>query len=104
MIRDLVSSSVNSVNDMLPLRYSGIVRESAESLVVSTVKEQLNRRQQGQTTENITRNFIRLDSRTIIFYQSSPFRFLTFACGLVEVRLAASQKLEMWLINPKLSR
>ena len=53
------------------------------------MREQLNRRTQGQQSENITRNFIRL---------------LTFASGLPEIRKAVAVKLEMWLINPKISR
>ena len=46
-------------------RYSAL-QEVVEQFTVSVVKEQLNRRTQGQQGENITRNFIRL---------------LTFACG-----------------------
>ena len=58
------------------------------------IEEHLNivyhcRRTQGQQSENITRNFI---------------RFLSFACGLPEIRLIVAGKLEMWLINPKISR
>ena len=42
----------------------------------------------GQQSE-LTRNFI---------------RFLTFACGVPEVRLIVASKLEIWLINPKIAR
>jgi len=65
------------------------VEDRVEQVVVDTVRDQLNRRQQGQGTENITRNFI---------------KFLTFACGSGEVRQLAASKLEMWMMNPKISR
>ena len=51
-------------------RYSHMM-DYVEQFVLTIVKDQLNRRSQGQGVENITRNFI---------------RFLTFACGLGEVR------------------
>ncbi|XP_071443700.1 integrator complex subunit 1 [Hetaerina americana] len=60
--------------------------ESVEQVVMDAVREQLNRR---QPPENITRNFLRL---------------LTSTAGLVEVRLTAATRLEMWLQNPKLTR
>ena len=66
-------------------RFEGI-RESIETLVVEVVKEQFNRR---QGTDNITRNFI---------------KFLTTACGLLEIRHLVVPKLEMWIMNPKISR
>ena len=69
-------------------RYSAMP-DVVEQITVGVVKEQLNRRTQGQQSENITRNFIRL---------------LTFATGLAEIRLLVASKLEMWLINPKISR
>ena len=69
-------------------RYSAMP-DVVEQITVGVVKEQLNRRTQGQQSENITRNFI---------------RFLSFACGLPEIRLIVAGKLEMWLINPKISR
>merc|ERR1719427_701510 len=53
---------------------------------MNTVREQLNRR---QGADNITRNFL---------------RFLTYACGLQEVRHLVVHKLEMWLINQKICR
>ncbi|XP_067009610.2 integrator complex subunit 1 [Anabrus simplex] len=61
-------------------------QESVEAIVMEAVREQLNRR---QPTDSITRNFLRL---------------LSASCGLVEVRLAASTRLEIWLQNPKLMR
>ncbi|XP_063229314.1 integrator complex subunit 1 isoform X2 [Bacillus rossius redtenbacheri] len=61
-------------------------QENVETIVMEAVREQLNRR---QPAENITRNFLRLLSAT---------------CGLVEVRLAATPRLEMWFQNPKLIR
>ena len=69
-------------------RYSAL-QELVEQVTVTIVKEQLNRRSQSQQNENITKNFI---------------RFLTFSCGLQEIRLIVAGKLEMWLINPKISR
>ena len=65
------------------------MEERVEMVVVEIVRDQLTRRQQGQGTENITRNFI---------------RFLTYACGSAEVRQVASSRLEMWMMNPKISR
>ena len=83
----------------LPINREPVVEESGvvtrynqaeiEYLVTAIVKEQINRRSQGQQSENITKNFI---------------RFLTFACGLVDIRNTVANKLEMWLINPKISR
>ena len=83
----------------LPINREPVVEESGvvtrysqaeiEHLVTAIVKEQINRRSQGQQSENITKNFI---------------RFLTFACGLVDIRNTVANKLEMWLINPKISR
>ena len=61
-------------------RFEGI-RESIETLVVEVVKEQFNRR---QGTDNITRNFI---------------KFLTTACGLLEIRHLVVPKLEMWIMT-----
>lgn len=57
-----------------------------EQIVLEAIKEQLNRRQPPET---ITRNFLRL---------------LSSACGLVEIRIIAVSRLEMWLHNPKLMR
>ncbi len=66
-------------------RYQGL-RNVVEHLVMEVVREQLSRR---QGTDNITRNFL---------------RFLTSACGLPEVRLTVISKIEMWVMNPKVSR
>lgn len=66
-------------------RYNGSY-DVVESIVTEAIKEQLLRR---QPPENTTRNFLRMLSAT---------------CGLVEVRLNATQRLEMWLQNPKLTR
>ena len=66
-------------------RFEGI-RDTIEHLVIEVVKEQFNRR---QGTDNITRNFI---------------KFLTTACGLLEIRHLVVPKLEMWIMNPKISR
>jgi len=76
-----------------PVEESGVVQrysqmmDYVEQMVINIVKEQLTRRSQGQG--DITRNFI---------------RFLTFACGLGEVRQVVTGKMEMWLMNPKISR
>ena len=67
----------------------GAMQDVVEQITLGVVREQLNRRTQGQQSENITRNFIRL---------------LTFAAGLPEIRKEVAAKLEMWLINPKISR
>ncbi|OXU26086.1 hypothetical protein TSAR_012850 [Trichomalopsis sarcophagae] len=65
-------------------RYAHCV-EVVENIILEVIKEQLNRRQ----PETITRNFLKL---------------LSTACGFVEIRNIAAQKLEMWLHNPKLMR
>ena len=80
---------------ILILRYSGIVRESAGSLVASTVKEQLIGRQQDQITEYMTRNFIKwwklleliffLPSITVC-YGFSPMPFVEWRWGWQIVR------------------
>lgn len=61
-------------------------KANIEHMVVEVVKEQLNRR---QGADNITRNFI---------------KFLTSTCGLLEVRHLVVPKLEMWIMNHKISR
>ena len=82
----IIDLPINVEESGLVTRYS---QAEIEHLVTTIVKEQINRRSQGQQSENITKNFI---------------RFLTFACGLVDIRLTVANKLEMWLINPKISR
>ena len=54
--------------------------------ILDIVKEQLNKR---QMIDSLSRNFL---------------RFLTSVCGYVEIRLLASQRMETWLQNPKVSR
>ena len=61
-------------------------QENVLSYVVDLVKDQLTRR---QLVDNTTRNLLRL---------------MSAACGLSDVRLLASQRLETWLQNPKLNR
>ncbi|XP_040574316.1 integrator complex subunit 1 [Lepeophtheirus salmonis] len=63
-------------------------QELIEQIVMEIVREQLNRRSQG---ENVTKNFL---------------KFLTNACGLIEVRLAVMPKIEVWMMNihQKISR
>lgn len=53
--------------------------------ILDVIKEQLNKRQPMDAT-----------SKNLI-------RFMTATCGYGEVRLLASQRLEMWLQNPKVS-
>ena len=52
---------------------------------MDSVREQLNRR---QGTDNITRSFL---------------KFLISVCGLPDVRLTVVPKIEMWVMNPKVS-
>lgn len=59
--------------------------EDIESIVVDAVKEITNRRQQDVITRN-------------------TLKFLSSACGFVEVRNISVSRLEMWLHHPKLSR
>ncbi|XP_022317209.2 integrator complex subunit 1-like [Crassostrea virginica] len=61
-------------------------QESIEMMIMEVIREQLNKRQPMDAT-----------SKNLI-------RFMTATCGYGEVRLLASQRLEMWLQNPKLAR
>ena len=54
-----------------------------ESLVIDTIRDQLNRRQGSEMT---SRNVLRLMIAT---------------CGFAEVRVMATQRLELWLSNQK---
>ncbi|XP_065065814.1 integrator complex subunit 1-like [Rhopilema esculentum] len=68
-------------------RYSSPTMETAvQYYIQDVVKEQLNKR---QMIDGVSRNML---------------RFLTSVCGYPEVRLVASQKIEAWLQNPKLTR
>eukprot|EP00111_Clytia_hemisphaerica_P010721 TCONS_00031321-protein len=68
-------------------RYMTQKDESAiQNHILEVVKEQLNKR---QMIDSVSRNTL---------------RFLTSVCGYVEVRLHASQRMETWLQNPKLTR
>jgi integrator complex subunit 1 len=58
-------------------------QENVQSYVVDLIKDQLTRR---QLVDNTTRNLLRL---------------MSAACGVSDVRLLASQRLETWLQNPK---
>lgn len=60
-------------------------QETIEMTILDVIKEQLNKRQPMDAT-----------SKNLI-------RFMTATCGYGEVRLLASQRLEMWLQNPKVS-
>ena len=61
------------------------VKHNIQSYILDLVHDQLTRR---QTVENISRNLLRL---------------LTVACGYSQVRLLVSQRIEMWLQNPKVT-
>ena len=78
------ASSVDSVQ--IQPRFES-VRDTIEQIVIEVVRDQFNRRQGG--SDNITRSFI---------------KFLTSVCGLLEVRHMVLAKLEMWIMNPKISR
>jgi len=68
-------------------RYSSPTMEIAiQYYIHDVVKEHLNKR---QIIDGVSRNML---------------RFLTSVCGYPEVRLTASQKIEAWLQNPKLTR
>ncbi|ESO87352.1 hypothetical protein LOTGIDRAFT_107278 [Lottia gigantea] len=81
------STKSNLSEDTVPVfeRYP-CQQEHIESYILDLIREQLNRRQPMDAT---ARNLIRL---------------MTATCGYSEVRTLASQRLEMWLQNPKLAR
>ncbi|XP_058124084.1 integrator complex subunit 1 [Anopheles ziemanni] len=62
----------------------GHMREQLERMVMDAVKDQLNRRQGPECS---TKNFL---------------RFLSLACGILEVRAFVVPRLEMWIHNGKL--
>lgn len=76
---------MDSWNTKIYPRYSQN-QEIVENIVLEAIKEQLNRRQQP---EAISKNFI---------------RFLSIACGLVEIRVIAVSRIELWLHNHKLMK
>ena len=59
------------------------VQDNIHSYVADLIKDQLTRR---QLVDNTTRNLLRL---------------MSSACGLSEIRSLSSQRLEVWLQNPK---
>ncbi|XP_017779364.1 PREDICTED: integrator complex subunit 1 [Nicrophorus vespilloides] len=61
-------------------------QEMVEKIVLEAIQEQLARRQQPET---ISKNFV---------------RFLSTACGLVEIRIIAVARIETWLHNHKLMK
>lgn len=68
------------------IRYeSAIAREKVHSYIVDLLKYQLSHR---QLVDHTTRNLLRL---------------MSAACGISDVRLLASQRLETWLQNPKVT-
>lgn len=76
---------VESWNCKVHPRYAQ-AQEKVEQIVLEAIKEQLARRQQP---EAITKNFV---------------RFLSTACGLVEIRIIAVSRIETWLHNHKLMK
>ncbi|KAK9886100.1 hypothetical protein WA026_014889 [Henosepilachna vigintioctopunctata] len=76
---------VDTWNTKVYSRFSQ-TQENVEQIVLEAIKEQLNRRQQP---EAITKNFV---------------RFLSVACGLVEIRVIAVSRIETWLHNHKLMK
>ncbi len=81
------AASPNPANDPVQVipRFEG-TKDSIERMVLDVVREQFNRR---QGTDNITRNFV---------------KFLSNVCGIIEIRQMVVPKLEMWIMNPKISR
>ncbi len=78
------SQQANVTHSFLLTRYElPSTQENVQSYVVDLIKDQLNRR---QLIDNTTRNLLRL---------------MSAACGVSDVRLVASQRLETWLQNPK---
>lgn len=61
-------------------------QEVVEKISLEAIQEQIARRQQP---EAITKNFV---------------KFLSIACGLVEIRMLAASRLETWLHNHKLMK
>ncbi|XP_071813401.1 integrator complex subunit 1-like [Apostichopus japonicus] len=74
----------DSPTDSVMNRFT-LIKERVETYIVSNLRDQLTRRQ----GLDIPRTLLRL---------------LATACGLIEVRLMAAPKLELWLQNPKLTR
>ena len=62
---------------------SASVEHNIQTYILELVHDQLTRR---QTLDSITRNLLKL---------------LTVTCGYSQIRLLVSQRLEMWLQNPK---
>lgn len=78
-------ATVESWNIKIFPRYTQS-QESVEQIVLEVIKEQITRRQQPET---ISKNFV---------------RFLSTACGLVEIRVIAVSRIETWLHNHKLMK
>ena len=62
---------------------SASVEHNIQTYILELVHDQLSRR---QTLDSVTRNLLKL---------------LTVTCGYGQIRLLVSQRLEMWLQNPK---
>lgn len=62
---------------------SASVEHHIQTYILELVHDQLTRR---QTLDSVTRNLLKL---------------LTVTCGYNQIRLLVSQRLEMWLQNPK---
>jgi len=71
---------------MLLCRFmSASVEHNIQTYILELVHDQLTRR---QTLDSVTRNLLKL---------------LTVTCGYSQIRLLVSQRLEMWLTNPKVN-
>ncbi|XP_054707879.1 integrator complex subunit 1-like [Uloborus diversus] len=77
-----VQENIDSVAVFSRYVYS---EESLTQHVLDVIREQMTRRQPTEISRN-------------------TLRFLASTCGISEVRLIVSQKLEMWLQNPKLTK
>ncbi|KAK2724328.1 hypothetical protein QYM36_000990, partial [Artemia franciscana] len=80
-IKDETSASVDSYDLAVFPRFQGL-EDVIEKRVIDVIQEQLSKRQ-----DSISKNFL---------------KFLAAASGIQHVRFFASQRLEMWLMNPKL--
>ncbi|GAB6028979.1 Integrator complex subunit 1 [Chamberlinius hualienensis] len=81
----LLSDSKSMMDIIVYSRYSRM-QDIIEVFVMDAVRDQVIKR---QPVDNVSRNLLKV---------------LSCTCGLSEVRVLVSQRLEMWLQNPKLTR
>ncbi|KAK3730373.1 hypothetical protein QZH41_020667 [Actinostola sp. cb2023] len=81
-----LSSNEDDITSLIPRFTSPSAALNVSTYFLEIIQDQLTRR---QPVENISRNLLRL---------------LMSACGYGQVRLLVSQRIEMWLLNPKLTR